>query len=174
MDKRINAKTELYRSDFIENVKEKATALGMEQDEKSMQLLQYIFDYDRLSFQKEDFQKRKRVKNHVPAYDRCCAIRANNEQCSRRKKVGHEYCGTHTKGTPHGITNANSTGIDNNNSNVKKIELWTQDIKGINYFIDNNNNVYDPTDINQGKQNPKIIAKYTKQGNEYHIPEFHI
>ena len=95
--------------------------MGINKNEQVNQLIQYIYDYDRLTFNKEDFQKRKRVKNFVPIFDRCCAKRANEEQCTRRKKDGCEYCGTHLKGTPHGI-------IDNQNepkNNTQKIEHGT-------------------------------------------------
>ena len=37
---------------------------------------------------KDDLQKRKRIKNIVPSNDRCIALRANLEQCTRRKKEG--------------------------------------------------------------------------------------
>lgn len=67
-------------------------------------LIQYIYDYPRIAFSKEDIEKRKRAKNIVPLCDRCIAKRAANVQCTRKKKQGQEYCGTHMKGTPHGLT----------------------------------------------------------------------
>ena len=107
MEKRLNKKVDLYISSFKDNIKEKATQLELLKNDEINKLLQYIYDYDRLSFNKEDFMKRKRVKNFVPIFDRCCAKRATNEQCTRRKKDGSEYCGTHMKGTPHGIIENN-------------------------------------------------------------------
>ena len=68
-----------------------------------MNLLQELYDQPVLKLDKTDFQKRKRVKNVVPLHDRCIACRANGEQCTRRRKGDSEYCGTHIKGTPHGI-----------------------------------------------------------------------
>ena len=134
------------------------------------QILQYIYDYDRLTFTKEDFQKRKRVKNFVPIFDRCCAKRASNEQCTRRKKEGCEYCGTHIKGTPHGIVD-----LQNDTKNTtQKVEVYAQDIQGIVYYIDKNNNVYQAEDIISNKVNPKVIAKYVKNCDHYSIPEFNI
>jgi len=132
--------------------------------------LQYIYDFERLSFTKEDFQKRKRIKNFVPIFDRCCAKRATSEQCTRRKKDGSEYCGTHMKGTPHGIVDLQNELI----ATTQKIEVYAQDIQGIIYYIDNNNNVYQAEDIISNKINPKIIAKYVRNGDEYSIPEFSI
>jgi hypothetical protein len=114
--------------------------------------------------------KRKRVKNAVHLADRCGAKRASCEQCTRRKKEGFEYCGTHLKGTPHGIC---ETG-DNEKPSGQKIEVWVQDIQGIVYYIDKNFNVYQTEDIFTNKVNPKIIAKYVKTGDNYSIPEFNM
>ena len=142
----------------------------MTKNDQVNQLLQYIYDHDRLSFNKEDFQKRKRVKNFVPVFDRCCAKRASDEQCTRRKKDGCEFCGTHLKGTPHGV-------VDESNepkNNTQKVDVWAQDIQGIVYYIDKTNNVYQAEDIVVNKVNPKIIAKYVKNGDNYSIPEFNI
>ena len=170
MEKRLNKKTEQYITNFKDNIRDKVQQMGFSKDDKMNQLLQYVYDYERLSFEKEDFQKRKRVKNFVPVFDRCCAKRATCEQCTRRKKEGNEYCGTHMKGTPHGI-------IDNQEDTkitTQKIEVWAQDIQGIIYYIDKSNNVYKAEDIIVNKMNPKIIAKYIKNGDVYSIPEFNI
>ena len=170
MERRLNKKLEAYIASFKDNVRDKATQMGMTKDEKVNQLLQYVYDYERLMFLKEDFQKRKRVKNFVPIFDRCCAKRASNEQCTRRKKEGCEYCGTHLKGTPHGIVD-----MQNEQKNTTyKVEVYAQDIQGIVYYIDKNNNVYQAEDIAMNKVNPKIIAKYVKIGDVYTIPEFNI
>ena len=170
MERRLNKKLEAYIASFKDNVRDKATQMGMTKDEKVNQLLQYVYDYERLMFLKEDFQKRKRVKNFVPIFDRCCAKRASNEQCTRRKKEGCEYCGTHLKGTPHGIVD-----MQNEQKNTTyKVEVYAQDIQGIVYYIDKNNNVYQAEDIAMNKVNPKIIAKYVKIGEVYTIPEFNI
>jgi hypothetical protein len=170
MEKRLNKKAETYVTSFKNDIKTKIYEMGLATNDPVNQLLQYIYDYERLVFVKEDFQKRKRVKNFVPIFDRCCAKRASNVQCTRRKKEGCEYCGTHMKGTPHGI-------IDNQEEikvNTQKIEVWAQDIQGIVYYIDKFNNVYQPEDIVSNINNPKIIAKYEKQGEHYSIPEFNL
>jgi hypothetical protein len=170
MERRLNKKAETYITTFKDNIREKATQMGMTKNEEVNKLLQYIYDQDRLSFTKEDFQKRKRVKNFVPIYDRCCAKRANEEQCTRRRKEGCEYCGTHLKGTPHGI-------IDEQNepkNNTQKVDVWAQDIQGIVYYIDKNKNVYQAEDIVGNKVNPKVIAKYVFENEVYTIPEFNI
>jgi len=170
MERRLNKKVESYITSFKDSIREKATSMDMHKNEQVSQLLQYIYDYDRLSFNKEDFQKRKRVKNFVPIFDRCCAKRANCEQCTRRRKDGSEYCGTHLKGTPHGVVDAQTEP----KNTTQKVEVYAQDIQGIIYYIDKNNNVYQAEDIISNKVNPKIIAKYVKDGEKYSIPEFSI
>jgi hypothetical protein len=170
MEKRINKKIESYLSEFKDKVKDKAGELGINTDDKLSQIVQYIYDYDRLVLLKEDFMKRKRVKNAVHLSDRCCAKRASCEQCTRRKKDGHDYCGTHLKGTPHGTFELE----EESKPHGQKIEVWAQDIQGIIYYIDKTGNVYQAEDIMHGKVNPKVIAKYMKIGEAYSIPAFGI
>jgi hypothetical protein len=170
MEKRLNKKAESYVTEFKDNIRDKACQLGLNKNEQVSQFLQYIYDYDRLCFAKEDFQKRKRVKNFVPIFDRCCAKRASDEQCTRRRKDGSEYCGTHMKGTPHGIVDIQGEP----KNTTQKVEVWVQEIQGIAYHIDKNLNVYQAEDIISNTLNPKIIAKYVKNGEKYSIPEFNI
>jgi hypothetical protein len=170
MERRLNKKVEAYITTFKDSIREKSSEMGLSNNDQTNQLLQYIYDYDRLSFVKEDFQKRKRLKNFVPIYDRCCAKRATGEQCTRRRKDDIEYCGTHMKGIPHGVINNQ----DETKLNTQKIEVWVQDILGIVYYIDKFNNVYDTADIIKNQLNPKIIAKYVKNGEIYTIPELNI
>ena len=170
MERRINKKIENYISDFKENVKKKASELGGKELGKDLDLVQYIYDYERLILVKDDFMKRKRVKNVVNLSERCCAKRASGEQCTRRRKeLSVEFCGTHLKGRPHGTCDLDK---DAEGTEGKKVEVWAQDIQGIIYDIDKSFNVYQVEDIMQGKVNPKIIAKYIKVGESYSIPEF--
>jgi hypothetical protein len=170
MERRINKKIEAYVTGFKEDVLSKAEQLGLSVDPNLAALVKYVYDYDRLVLNKEDFMKRKRVKNAVHLADRCCAKRASCEQCTRRKKEGFEYCGTHLKGTPHGICESGDT----DKPLTHKIEVWVQDIQGIVYYIDKNYNVYQTEDIYTNKPKPKIIAKYVKNGEVYSIPEFNM
>lgn len=170
MERRLNKKVEEYVSGFKDSIKEKVSQMGLTSDSQVNQLLQYVYDYDRLSFDKDDFLKRKRVKNLVPFFERCCAKRATNEQCTRRKKDGFEYCGTHTKGTPHGIIDLQNE----EQQTTQKIDVWAQEIQGIIYYIDKFGNVYQAEDVVVNKVNPAIIAKYVKNGDSFSIPEFGI
>ena len=172
MDKRINKKITEYLSSFKDNIRMKADELGIAKKEEVSSLFQYIYDYERLVLTKEDFVKRKRVKNMVDFCERCCAKRATSEQCTRRKKEGSDYCGTHIKGTPHGILDSNND--EANKQNTQKIEVWAQDIQGIMYYVDKFGNVYKAEEIILNKINPKVIAKYVKNGENYSIPAFGI
>ena len=164
MEKRINTKTRTYLHTFKDDIKTFIMKSNHKQDEINA-LLQFIYDYQPLEFTKTDFQKRKRVKNIVPYFERCCALRANNEQCTRRKKNDAKFCGTHIKGIPHGEINQ----VTQEATHTKKV-VWAQDIKGIIYYIDREGNVYHPQDVMDNTVNPKIIAKYVKKDEEYSIP----
>jgi hypothetical protein len=137
------------------------------------QIISFVYDYEKLKLTKEDFMKRKRVKNIVPAQHRCYAKRANGEQCTRKKKAGCDYCGTHTKGVPNSImddvANGSSSAIKVSQQNVN---VWVQNIKGIEYFIDSKNNVYKHEDVIENSANPQIIAKCSKNESGLHSIEF--
>ena len=59
-------------------------------------------------YQKKILLKEKN-KNFVPINERCCACRANGEQCTRRKQEGINYCGTHFKGIHETIKELENT-----------------------------------------------------------------
>jgi hypothetical protein len=172
MERRVAKKLDSHFTEFKNDIKNwfQENSCEIIGDSNKSAFLQYIFDYDNVSLSKEDFQKRKRIKNVVPQYDRC-AYRANNEQCTRRKKDGTNYCGTHIKGTPHGIVSS----TDVTDVKIKKKQIWAEEIKGICYYIDDSNNVYEYEDIIKNKENPKIIAKYKVDfEGKYSIPEYGI
>lgn len=167
MEKRVNSKIENYIVSFKQTVGEKIKEIPFEDASMQKNLLEFVFDYDRLCLTKEDFIKRKRIKNAIPTLNRCGAKRANGEQCTRRRKVNCDFCGTHEKGRPHGLI----YNIDNNSiDNVKNLEVRAQEIMGIVYYIDNYKNVYKTEDVLSEKENPEIIAKYEVNNGNYTIP----
>ena len=169
MEKNINKRIETYISGFKDSVRGKITALDFQEKQKINELLEYVYDYNRLVLTKEDFVKRKRVKNTIPVLNRCNARRANGEQCTRQRKESCEFCGTHSKGIPHGLISENGT--EQHATNNHKLEVIAEDIKGIVYYIDKYNNVYKTEDILAERENPQIIAKCVKTNNGYSIPE---
>lgn len=99
-----------------------------------------------------------RVKKTIPNQERCLAIKGKNNiesmRCTRRRQ-NHQFCGTHIRNTPiHIITE------EYNTTGMKPISIWVQDIKGIMYHIDQENNIYDPEDILRNTSNPKIIGTW--------------
>ena len=125
MEGRATAKVSEYMKDFKECMKEFVLDQDCSHEVKSA-IMQQIYNYEGLEFTKEDFIKRKRMKNIVPRCDRCCAKRANNDQCTRKRRDGSLFCGTHVKGTPHGTIDNVSNG---ESAALKQVELVAQEIK---------------------------------------------
>jgi hypothetical protein len=104
MEKRLNTQTETYVIQFKDSIKKKIASLDFSEKHKVNDLLEHIFEYQRLTFSKDDFAKRKRIQNTIPVENRCNAMKSSNERCTRRRKDGSEFCGTHTKNTPFELT----------------------------------------------------------------------
>ena len=141
------------------------TSTNTTMDQFCKQLTSFVYEYEKLKLSKEDFMKRKRVKNTVPIELRCLAKRANGEQCTRKKKEGCDYCGTHTKGVPCSIMDDDQEECNSPKLNQQSVNIWVQNIKGIEYFIDGSQNVYKHEDVINNSANPRIIAKYTKNNS---------
>ena len=176
MERRINARIDAYLIEFKNAIRDQFETVRQKHADTTSatdaaiyaEIMGFIYSADKLKLTKEDFMKRKRIKNVIPMHDRCHAKRANGEQCTRRKKDGCICCGTHAKGIPHGMFD-----ILEPASTCIKVDTWVQDIKGIMYHIDSAGNVYDPEDIVSNKVNPNVIAKYEKNAKgEYSIPAF--
>ena len=166
MEKRVNNKIETYVVNFKQELANKIKCVNFDDQSLQSDLLEYIFDYERLCLTKEDFVKRKRIKNAIPTLNRCSAKRANGEQCTRRRKDNCNFCGTHEKGRPHGLINQDSKP----NDEIRNIEVRAQENMGIVYYIDNYNNVYKTEDILSEKKNPEIIGRYEESNGNYTIP----
>jgi hypothetical protein len=87
----------------------------------------------------------------------CIASRANGSQCTRKKKNGADFCGTHLKSSKKTISPTTSAA---HNMTAIRREVWTHDFNGIIYYIDADFNVYKHDDIMNNTPNPKIIHKY--------------
>jgi len=170
MERRINKKIETHFVDFKSQIIDRLKICfgDIESDSDAYKLVEFIYNFPKIDITAEDIKKRKRVKNIVPFCDKCLALRANGEQCSRRKKSGYSFCGTHIKGTPHGHVENKPEA-----NPYTKRTVWIEEINGISYYIDKNNNVYQSSDIVNNVVNPRIIAKYVQNAfGEYSIPSF--
>ena len=166
MEKRVNGKIENYVVNFKQEIANKIKTADFDNQSLQSELLEYVFDYERLCLTKEDFIKRKRIKNAIPTSNRCSAKRANGEQCTRRRKDNCNFCGTHEKGRPHGLVNQGGKMTDE----VRNVEVRAQEIMGIVYYIDNYNNVYKTEDILAEKKDPGIIGQYEERNGNFRIP----
>lgn len=182
MEKIANEKAAQYIATFKQQLAAKC-AIAQHHPDSLADLAEFIASYEPLIFTRDEMNRKKRPKNFVPIYDRCCAKRSSEEQCTRRRKVGSEYCGTHCKGTPHGVVNAATNAESAAAVSVPslaatgptsdlRVDVWAQDIMGIVYYVDKRGNVYDTEDVLSNKMNPKIIAKYEIRNDQYVIPEF--
>lgn len=157
---KINHQNDVYIKQLVQHIQLLPSTTSVEN------LLLWVQSTKPVDISKSDFTKRKRAKNCVPHDSRCearCAKGSGHEgeQCTRRKKEGCLYCGTHTKGLPHGI-------MLKQEPVFKEKSIWVEEYQGIMYYIDGTN-VYDPEDIKRNKVNPSIIGTCSKLENSYVI-----
>lgn len=161
MEQRITTKVNDHMIQFKTDVKEWMKKHGVYAmrggEDVTMAFLHYLYSYENPTFTEDDFQKRKRTSCVISPADRCVAKRSNNEQCSRRRKAGMCFCGTHAKGTPYGVVTCEVEKVT-----TKKVEIWTEEVNGIFYYLDHAGNVYSPEDIVQGNMKPSTIGKWSK------------
>ena len=157
MEKLTNNQFDLYVIKFKDTIKNKIKISSFQENEN--ELINFI---DQYPMYKDNLQKTKRIKIDIPIIDRCIGKRINGEQCTRRKRKECHYCGTHFNSIPYGIFEDLSK---------EKINIYSQDIKGIIYYIDKFMNVYNTEDIITGKEDPTIIAKANIKDGIYSIPE---
>ena len=67
MENKLNLKTNLFFTKFKDDIREKMIKLKFSENDKANDLLEYVYEYERLLFGKEDLSKRKRVKNSMAA-----------------------------------------------------------------------------------------------------------
>lgn len=173
-----NKQIEAYLIQMKSNMKDKLTELnlisqGLE-NEQLREFIEYMWEYPKYSFSKQDSNLfvKKQEKNKtdglntpISPEDLCVAKRTDGVQCTRKKKKGCDYCGTHAKIEKKVQSHATA--------NLQKMEVAAEDINGIIYYIDDNLNVYHTEDILENKPNPRIIAKAVKNNNIITIPELY-
>lgn len=165
MEKRAQVKIIEFLKSFKEDIIRKVGDLDIPEISQK-ELTTYVDSYNSSALE-NIFVKQKRVHVTFSTSLRCISNRSDGQQCSRRKKEGCEYCGTHSKGSPYGT-------FQEQVSTITKTEVWAQDICGIHYYLDDKGNVYNTEDIVNNKVNPRVIAQYEKKGDIYSIPIFNI
>jgi hypothetical protein len=137
MENRIKKKVDAYVQSFKTDLKDKMQDLNLLETPEGNDLLRYIYEYTRVNFTNEDFSKRKRLKNTVPISERCIAKKALGQQCTRKKKDGCNLCGTHMKGTPHGVVE-----VEKPEDIMQKVTLHMQCNRGIYSYTDESGKSY--------------------------------
>ena len=156
MERKIDDQVNNYILKFKEHVRRGI----LEQSNTQNEIVEDILKFEEFKFDISSINKKRRVRNVIPNDDRCIAYRADKDRCTRKKKDGCDVCGTHMKGTPHGVINSTDVKV-----NIKKIEIFTQDIGGIIYYVDNDKNIYSSNDIMKNVNIPSVIGKYTIDAN---------
>jgi len=153
MENKLNKKIERHMEEYKKHILENISKSNDEYDK----ILCILNNYKQLHILKEDLNKKTRIKNNVNLEDRCQALRANNSQCTRRKQKNSCFCGTHIKGTPYGKI------LENDNGKIvfkEEINIYTKEIQGITYYIDDKNNIYSSEEILNNSNNPTVIGRY--------------
>lgn len=120
-------------------------------------ICELIDNYHPLHLLPDDFNKRKRNKNQISQEARCCANRGNGEQCTRRRRDGILFCGTHQKGHPHGTINS-PLEDDNEPHGPSKMTVFTKDEDGIIVYEDKDGVKYDPEAVLKGNTELPLIT----------------
>ena len=186
MEKTLILQTEQYISKFKSNVQKKAVELSFNEKDKIIELLEFIFEYEKFSFGSSKISTVNEKSNIASEStingtddDRCLATRKKGDRCTRKRTKGTQYCGTHCvkhKQPGQGITQSTSTINDDSitpplSITKTSLEVIAHEIQGIIYYIDNNLNVYNTEDIFKNVNNPRIIAKEVQLSqNVFSIP----
>tara|TARA_B000000532_G_C18694321_1_gene331060 strand:+ start:57 stop:473 length:417 start_codon:yes stop_codon:yes gene_type:complete len=100
------------------------------------------------------YKKRSRARSAINEKKQCRAKRADGKQCSRARREGEDYCGTHIKGCPHGRYKTKE-------EDKEELKLSLIEYKGIVYHIDlKKGEVYSTEDILNKSISPKIVGEY--------------
>jgi hypothetical protein len=127
MEKSITNFTDSYITKFKTDIQRKTIQLDFQEKEKINELLEYMFEYERLALPKDLFLKKSKtnlsgssssssIGRQPPPIptppicdeERCVAMRKQGDRCTRKKTKGNMYCGTHCiknsqQGQGHGI-----------------------------------------------------------------------
>ena len=162
METRVKNKVETHLTSFKSELLKLIESIESYEIGDKNKLRNLVECYPAPNLTKEDFNKRKRTKNNIPLFDRCMACKQNGTQCTRRRKADLKYCGTHEKGQPYGVITSEKTDL------VKpptKVQITVVEVRGVKYYIDSENNIYEPLDVFDNILNPKVIGKYISSGD---------
>ena len=76
-----------FKANLMQWLSEHHAEISVGAQDKTNEFIQYMNDFPNLELDKEDFQKRKRIKNSIPDYNRCIVLKCNGERCVESKKI---------------------------------------------------------------------------------------
>lgn len=103
--------------------------------------------------------KKKKKKNKLEPDCLCMARKQDGNQCTRRRKGTHEYCGKHINNRRFGRIDEHTNSIEKLAENDNFIMTWIECFDGEELLVDSNNIVYS-RDITS----PKIVGKKIGDG----------
>lgn len=120
MEKLVLSQTDQYFTTFKTEIQKKAIDLSFHEKDKINELLNFIFEYEKIKYDKNVFTKKgkpsessnpntiiniEQTKPPQPPHpeqlpqiteeDQCIAVRKQGMRCTRKKTKGQMYCGTH-------------------------------------------------------------------------------
>lgn len=145
---------------FVDNFKKDVKKNFMDSSENEFN--SFVDNYD--SFKNHSILKVKSKSSPIiPPNQRCIARKSTTDQCTRRKNKISCFCGIHSKVQPFGFC---KDSLDND-CIMRIIVLYTQDINGIIYHLDEFLNIYNTEDVINNKQNPRIIGRAIRVNDAY-------
>jgi hypothetical protein len=171
MEKNLKAKIHSHYNNYKDNIRSwieegEFKFVDLNNNDRTQDFINQVNNIQHYELTKEDFKRRTRLRTVIPKHSQCRAVRLNGEQCTRKKKLNCDYCGTHLKGLPKGEVEEDKSAC----LEAPRIEIWIEEICGIHKYIDNSGNIYSTDDIMENVKNPRIISKWKKnEKNEYII-----
>lgn len=181
MEKSVIAHTDIYLSKFKTDIQKKAIDLSFDEREKLNELLEFMFEYEKINFDVIFTKKAAKPAAEKPSpptpivfpdEERCIANRKQGDRCTRKRTKGQLYCGTHCVKPPTDpIPPTQKSSEKPPSTKTSTIEVVAHEIQGIIYYIDNELNVYNTEDIFKNINKPRIIAKAVQLSqNVFSIP----
>jgi hypothetical protein len=159
---------ELFKEDILKFISNNEILIKNNDEDITNVFVEYIKNYEiRYAGNAKEPSVNPALSN-ITNDDICIAKISQGVRCSRKHKKGNVYCGTHIKRHPAGVFEETVKPI--RVKMEKKVDIWVQLIRGINYYIDENNNVYNPEHILLLNKNPSVIYKWKlNDASDYEI-----
>jgi hypothetical protein len=163
MEKRILPQFENFLLKFKNDIQKKIIELSFNETDKTTELLECIFEYEKFVFNKPTASASNASLNKPPISDevRCCALRKNGQRCTRKKTKGNIYCSSHyslnTNNNNHSQQNDISTKLNQRNLYKTSNNTNTQ------LLHSNTDNIDENIGIVTNEQDENFATKDTKE-----------